>query len=164
MLVLTFQIGSDRLALDLRQVCEVVPRVQLRRPAGSPGWLAGLFVYRGRVVPVIDLHHLLRAGECPAHLSSRIILVPLPGEKDTLLGLLAAQVAAVSGTNTAEYHLKLAEAYVQSHEYDKAIPEARMALKLKPDSKEAEGMLGEAQGDPCGPRAPRTGCRRREYR
>ncbi len=61
-----------------------------------------------------------------------------------ICALLAAQVAAVSSTDTAEDHLKLAEAYVQKHDYDKAIPELRLALKLKPDSKEAEGMLGEA--------------------
>jgi chemotaxis-related protein WspB len=118
MLVLTFQIGNDRLALDIRRVREVVPRVQLERVAGSPAWLAGLFVYRGRVVPVLDLHRLLNAGECPPHLSSRIILVPLDvgqafqpdsshaqqksqaGKPDlrgeeVLVGLLAAQVADI---------------------------------------------------------------------
>lgn len=98
MLVLTFQIGADRLALDIRRVHEVVPRVQLQRMAGSAAWLAGLFVYRGKVVPVIDLHALLGDGACPPHLSSRIILVPLPGADgapDRLLGLLAAQVADI---------------------------------------------------------------------
>jgi chemotaxis-related protein WspB len=102
MLVLTFQIGGNQLALDIHRVREVAPRVQLRRPPGAPGWLAGLFVYRGRVVPVLDLHRLLDAGECPPHLSSRIILVPLaPSEAaataagEPLLGLLAAGVSDV---------------------------------------------------------------------
>jgi chemotaxis-related protein WspB len=107
MLVLTFQIGNDRLALDIRRVREVVPRVRLERVAGSPPWLAGLFVYRGKVVPVLDLHRLLDAGECPPHLSSRIILVPLTpqpaircvGDKghedEVLVGLLAAQAADI---------------------------------------------------------------------
>lgn len=96
MLVLTFQIGPERLALDVRCITEVVPRVELHHLAGSPRWLAGVFVCRGQVVPVIDLHHLAGAGECPPHLSSRIILVPfqLDGE-DRLLGLLAAQVADI---------------------------------------------------------------------
>lgn len=90
MLVLTFQIGDNRLALDIHRVREVVPRVALRRPAASPDWLAGLFVYRGLVVPVVDLHQLLDAGPCPPHLSSRVILTPVG---DSLLGLLAAHVA-----------------------------------------------------------------------
>jgi chemotaxis-related protein WspB len=94
MLVLTFQIGPDRLALDARRVKEVVPRIQLQTVAGSPPWLTGVFIYRGRVVPVLDLHRLVGAGACPAHLSSRIILVPYPPESDEcFLGLLAAQVA-----------------------------------------------------------------------
>jgi chemotaxis-related protein WspB len=96
MLVLTFQIGSDLLALDVRRVREVVPCVRLQRVAGSPPWLAGAFVYRGRVVPVIDLHRSIGAEEGPPRLNTRIILVPLglDGE-ERLLGLLAAQVADV---------------------------------------------------------------------
>ena len=95
MLVLTFQIGDNRLALDIRRVREVVPRVELKRSLTGPAWLAGLFVYRGQAVPVVDLHRLLGGGECPHHLSSRIILVPRVDAEGTesLLGLLAAQVA-----------------------------------------------------------------------
>jgi chemotaxis-related protein WspB len=96
MLVLTFRIGSDRLALDVRRVREVVPRVRLQRVAGGPLWLAGIFIYRGHVVPVVDLHRLIGSEECPLHLSTRIILVPhvLEGE-ERLFGLLAAQVADI---------------------------------------------------------------------
>jgi chemotaxis-related protein WspB len=96
MLVLTFQIGSNQLALDVRRIREVVPRVRLQEVAAGPPWLAGVFIYRGRVVPVLDLHRLFGAGECPPHLSTRIILVPcvLDGE-ERLLGLLAAQVADI---------------------------------------------------------------------
>jgi chemotaxis-related protein WspB len=96
MLVLTFQVGSTRLALDVRRVREVVPRVRLQPVACGPPWLTGVFVYRGQVVPVIDLHRLVGNEECPAHLSTRIILVPhlIDGEQ-RLVGLLAAQVADV---------------------------------------------------------------------
>lgn len=96
MLVLTFQVGPETLALDIRRVREVVPRVQLRPVSGAPGYLAGVFVYRGQIVPVIDLHRFVGAGECPVHLSSRIILVPHPrAPQERLLGLLAAQVADI---------------------------------------------------------------------
>jgi chemotaxis-related protein WspB len=96
MLALTFQVGSDRVAVDVRRVREVVPRVRLAPVSGGPDWVAGAFVYRGRVVPVIDLHRLAGLGECPAHLSSRIVLLPVPGaDPDALVGLLATQVANV---------------------------------------------------------------------
>jgi chemotaxis-related protein WspB len=96
MQVLTFRVGREALALEVRRVRAVVPRVRLAPVGGAPDWLAGVFVYRGEVVPVIDLHRLAGAGECPAHLSSRIVLVPQsrPGG-ERLLGLLATQVADV---------------------------------------------------------------------
>jgi chemotaxis-related protein WspB len=96
MLVLTFQIGGDRLALDVRQIQEVVPRVHLQPVAGGPAWLAGVFVNRGNVVPVLDLHRLIGAAECPPHLSTRIILVRHQRDgAERLIGLLAAQVADI---------------------------------------------------------------------
>ena len=95
MLALTFQVGQDRVAVNIARVREVVPRVRLTPATGGPAWVAGLFVYRGRVVPVIDLHRLTGAGECPPHLSSRIVLVPYPPQAESLVGLLATRVADV---------------------------------------------------------------------
>jgi chemotaxis-related protein WspB len=93
MLALVFHIGNERLALDVRRIRAVVPRVPLQTLAGSPPWLAGTFVYRGQVVSVVDLHRLAGVGACPPHLSSRIILVPQLGRDDGgILGLLAADV------------------------------------------------------------------------
>lgn len=95
MLALTFQVGADRVAVDVRRVREVVPRVRVTPASGGPSWVAGVFVYRGRVVPVVDLHRLIGSGECPPHLSSRVILVPRPDAPDELVGFLATQVADV---------------------------------------------------------------------
>src|SRR5580698_1535992 len=96
MLALIFQVGPDKVAVDVRRVREVVPRVRLSPVNGGPSWIAGVFVYRGRVVPVVDLHRLTGAGECPPHLSSRIILFPYPLDApESLVGLLATQVAEI---------------------------------------------------------------------
>ncbi|MBA4186473.1 MAG: hypothetical protein C0467_00500 [Planctomycetaceae bacterium] len=96
MLALMFQVGRDTVAVDVRHVREVVPRVRLSAVNGSPVWMAGVFVYRGQVVPVVDLHKLTGAGECPPHLSSRIILFPWPVDApESLVGLLATQVAEI---------------------------------------------------------------------
>jgi len=96
MLVLTFEIAGARVALDVRQIREVVQFVQVQRPSSGPPWLAGVFVYRGRMVPVIDLQRLVGGGECPSQLSTRIILVPRGvADDEELLGLLAPRVADV---------------------------------------------------------------------
>ena len=96
MLVLTFRIGGERIGLDIQTVREVVPQVRLRPLSGGPPWLAGVFVYRGLVVPVLDLHALAGQGPCPEHLSSRIILVPHADPStgfERLLGLLTSGVS-----------------------------------------------------------------------
>ncbi|HEY3787846.1 MAG TPA: chemotaxis protein CheW, partial [Urbifossiella sp.] len=95
MLALTFQIGADRLAIDVRRIRRVVPRLRLSPAPAASTALAGAFVYRGHVVPVVDLYRLAGAGECPPHLSSRIILVPFPRDSESLVGLLATQVAEI---------------------------------------------------------------------
>ncbi|MBX7103884.1 MAG: chemotaxis protein CheW [Gemmataceae bacterium] len=97
MLVLAFQVGSESVGLDIRRVHAVVPRVRLQPVSGSPAWLAGAFVYRGVMVPVVDLCQLIGAGECPPELSSRIVLIHRDDSSGTanLLGLLAAHVADI---------------------------------------------------------------------
>ena len=96
MLALIFHVGSEKVALDVCYIHEVVPRVRLSKVSGGHSSIAGVFVYRGRVVPVVDLFKLTGAGECPPHLSSRIILLPYPrNAPDSLVGLLATQVAEI---------------------------------------------------------------------
>ncbi len=115
MLFLTFQIGDQRLALDVRRVREVVPRVPLQRPPLAPEWLAGMFVYRGAAVPVVDLHRLMRTGDCPAHLSSRIILTARSAESgEALIGLLAAQVVDVRDIDSAAPNGKTRQVTVEA--------------------------------------------------
>ena len=91
MLVLIFNIGQTRCAIDSRRVIEVVPRVALRQLPRASDYVAGLFVYRGAVVPVIDLCQLAMGRPCGHQLSTRIVLVDYP-EKDggsRAVGLLA---------------------------------------------------------------------------
>ena len=75
MLGLTFQIADDRLALDVRRIIEVVPSVRLKQVIGVPTWLAGVCLFRGHVIPVVDLYRLAKVGDCPEQLSTRIIIV-----------------------------------------------------------------------------------------
>ncbi len=107
MLALLFQIGEDRVAVDARQIHEVIPRVKLSPLTDSPASIAGVFVYRGQVVPVIDLHHMNQAGPCPQHLSSRIILCKTQiGPTECVIGLLATQVAEIRDLKTDQLSLQ----------------------------------------------------------
>ncbi len=75
MLLLTFRAAENLYAIDVARVVEVVPRINLRRLPHAPDYLAGVFDYRGKVVPVVDLGILLGSESCRDQLSTRIILV-----------------------------------------------------------------------------------------
>ena len=89
MLVLAFHVGKDRFALRCGDIVEVVPQVHLREVPHAPPSISGIFTYRGAVVPVIDLAHLMWGTPCAERMSSRIILV-LHARR--VVGLLAERV------------------------------------------------------------------------
>jgi len=94
MLTLMCKAAGNRFAVDARQVLEVVPRVRLQSVAGSPAWLAGMCVYRGRILPVLDLAHLVTGAICPNQWSSRIVLIRFGAEQSSqVFGLIVEQVA-----------------------------------------------------------------------
>lgn len=99
MLMLLFQLDSSRYAIPVADVVEVVPRVQLEPLACAPDYVAGLFNYRGRHVPVIDLCRLAHGRDCADTFTTRIVMVDFPLQRGgrRTLGLLAEQV-----TETAE--------------------------------------------------------------
>lgn len=94
MLYLLLRMGTERYALEARRIVEVVPMVEFRPLPHAAPYVAGVFDYRGAVVPVIDLCRLATPSACRALLTTRIVLVDYP-DKDggtRVLGLLAEQV------------------------------------------------------------------------
>jgi chemotaxis-related protein WspB len=91
MAALLFEIDGQRYGLDIAQVLKVLPMVRLRLLPHAPEYVAGIFRYQGKLVPVIDLSRLIRGKAVPALLSTRIILVryPAPNGEARVLGLLA---------------------------------------------------------------------------
>jgi len=93
-LFLLFRIGSERYALRATEVAEVLPRVALKPIARAPQWVAGVFAYRGAVVPVIDLSALTFGQPAEARTSTRLVLVnyrPDDAETAQWLGLILEQ-------------------------------------------------------------------------
>ena len=91
MLMLLFYVENDLYALDTSHVIEIIPRVILRKAHNLPDHFAGLFSYRGVIVPVIDLSHLIQGKPSRSYLSTRIIMVNYIGKDNTkrFLGLMA---------------------------------------------------------------------------
>ncbi|WP_242039593.1 chemotaxis protein CheW [Anabaena sphaerica] len=73
--MLLFQINNQRYAIASQQIVEVIPLVNLTKLPHTPEYFAGVFNYRGRIIPVIDLCQLMGNQSCVEHLSTRIILI-----------------------------------------------------------------------------------------
>jgi chemotaxis-related protein WspB len=82
MLFLVFQVGAHRYAIDAGQVAEVLPLVAINAIARTPEEIAGVLVYRGAPVPVVDLSQLLEGRPAERRLSTRLVIVHYPLGKD----------------------------------------------------------------------------------
>ncbi|HKI50021.1 MAG TPA: chemotaxis protein CheW [Desulfobacteria bacterium] len=94
MLVLLFYLGDTMYTMKCDRVREVAPIVKLKEVPHAPDYVAGLFNYRGVIVPVIDLRRLIQGEPCEIRMSTRIILVDYVKEDNTpyILGLMAERV------------------------------------------------------------------------
>ncbi len=94
MLVLLFYLGDTMYTMKCDRVREVAPIVTLKEVPHSPDYVAGLFNYRGVIVPVIDLRQLIQGIPCKMRMSTRVILVDYVKEDNTpyILGLMAERV------------------------------------------------------------------------
>jgi chemotaxis-related protein WspB len=97
MLFLLFQVGHDRFAIEASRVVEVVPLLELKRIPRAPKGVAGLFNYRGRPVPAVDVSELALDKPARECLSTRIIIIHYPDAAGNrrLLGLVAEQATCL---------------------------------------------------------------------
>ncbi len=92
--MLLFHAGDNLYALDSSQVVEVLPMVVLRKIQHVPDYVAGVFNYRGSIIPVIDLCYLIQGTACRPRYSTRIIIVnhTTKDGREHRLGLMAERV------------------------------------------------------------------------
>ncbi|KAA0996905.1 purine-binding chemotaxis protein CheW [Pseudomonas sp. ANT_J12] len=105
-LFLVFRVGNERYALQAIEVAEVLPRLPLKPIARAPDWVAGVFAYRGAVVPVIDLSALTFGQPAQARTSTRLVLVHYRPDESTpaqLLGLILEQATDTLRCNPADF-------------------------------------------------------------
>jgi chemotaxis-related protein WspB len=111
MLALAFRAGASPLAVAVRQVVEVLPRMPLREPTLAPPAVVGLLPYRGTLTPVVDLCQIAAGRPAARELGTRIILVEIgEGTQRRLLGLLAEDVGELLPMRNTVAGLRLSEA------------------------------------------------------
>ena len=111
MLLLLFQIGKDRFGLDVSQIIKVVPLVILKKVHRAPNYIAGLFDYRGTIIPVIDLSALISGKPSRLLLSTRIILVDFINSDNNhhILGLMTERVSETIMVNEKDFKQPIVE-------------------------------------------------------
>ena len=105
MLFLLFQLGKERYALQASGVVEVVPLLELKPLPQAPRGVAGIFNYRGRPVPAVDLCALTLGHPASERFSTRIIIVNYPDDRGTnhLLGLIAEHATEMLRKDVNEF-------------------------------------------------------------
>jgi len=105
MVTLFFCLGDEMYAVKCDKVREISPMVTLKGVPRAPDYLAGLFHYRGMVIPVVDLCRLILGKPCGMRLSTRIIVVERPPEdgSTSLWGLIAERVTEAGRKSEDEF-------------------------------------------------------------
>lgn len=108
MQLLTFTVESELYAIESRQVTEVLPLVPARPIPRAPAYVRGVFAYRGRLVPLLDIGRRLADTPLRERLSTRVIVVDCGmggdhrGAARFSLGLVAENVLGVRTTTDAD--------------------------------------------------------------
>lgn len=74
-LALIWRSADQILAIEFRSIIEVLPPVSCRSAPGTPDWIRGLFVYRGSLIPLVDMARLLGAAHTIDRRANRVIVV-----------------------------------------------------------------------------------------
>jgi chemotaxis-related protein WspB len=106
MLYLVFHLDQNRYMLDARQVAEVLPLVEIMDLPQSPPGVAGVFNYRGTLVPAVDLSQVVLGRPAQRRLHTRIVLVRFPTESGAsrLLGCIVEKVTDTRQLHDHDFH------------------------------------------------------------
>lgn len=104
MLLILFEAGGQRYALDCTTVTEVIPLVNTRPIPHAPDYVTGMFRFKGNPVPVVDLHQLLAGEACPKRMSTRILLSSIAFEDGKrFLGLMAERATQAMKAKAGDF-------------------------------------------------------------
>ena len=105
MLFLVFEIDGDRFALAASAIVQVLPFVHVSVVPQAPEGIAGVAIYAGAAVPVVDLARILAGRASEPRFDTRMILVNYADRRgdQRLLGLLAEHATTTIRRAPAEF-------------------------------------------------------------
>ena len=104
MLLVTLSVNNDTFGLDAENIIEIIPVIPLQHVPLSSDYIAGLFDYHGKMVPVIDLCKLFENRDSRMLFSTRIILINYKKENNEyVLGVIAENITECIKVNDADF-------------------------------------------------------------
>ena len=105
MLMMGFNLGSYAYAIPCNGIVEVIPFIETRPLPGSPDYVAGIFDYRGNILPTIDLKMVAMKTPCSRTFGTRIMIINFQADDGTqrMLGLIAENVTTTFNANDADF-------------------------------------------------------------
>jgi purine-binding chemotaxis protein CheW len=101
--VLTFDLEGETFAIEAGMVREIVDHMPETVVPGAPEMVAGLANFRGRVIPLADLHQEFGFAPVAAGRDARVIVIELEFDGETtLVGLKADKVHEVTVLESAD--------------------------------------------------------------
>jgi chemotaxis signal transduction protein len=108
--VLTFTVSDEEYGLGIEHIREISKFKPITEVPRVPGFVSGIILVRGQVVPVIDLRLRLRLSAVPPNSKSRILVVSrpsieseqVPEDEREQFGLIVDRVNHVVRINEAE--------------------------------------------------------------
>jgi chemotaxis-related protein WspB len=102
MLFLTFEVGSDRYAVEASRIVEVLALHRVKALPQAPRGVAGVIDYRGRAIPVIDLCAAMTDRPSRARVSTRIVVVRYDAS-DRMIALIAERATETVRIDRAQF-------------------------------------------------------------
>jgi purine-binding chemotaxis protein CheW len=97
MQVLTFDMRGETFAIEAGLVREILDHIPETAVPGAPAMIASLVNFRGRVIPLADLHTAFGFEGASVTLDSRVIVIEIDMDGEaTLVGLKADKVHEVT--------------------------------------------------------------------
>ncbi|BAO44399.1 chemotaxis protein CheW [Thiolapillus brandeum] len=146
MLCLLFSVGERRLSITARDVERVLELPTLQPAHGAPAYVQGLFQYKNKWVPVIDLCKLVLGQPCAEAMNTRLVIVRIEvAEHPTrMLGVIAETVDETRSIHEDDFKRSGLNLVEESFFGDIAIADGDLIHHVKPEqllSEEAHKLI-----------------------
>lgn len=95
--VLTFDMAGETFALEANLVREILDRIPETPVPGSAQMISSVVNFRGKVIPIADMHHIFDLKYSGNEKDARIIVIEIDfGEESCLIGIKADKVYEVT--------------------------------------------------------------------